>query len=260
MIILLSPAKTLDFDSPLPTKQRSEPIYTKQAQRLINHLKKKSPRSLKKLMDISEDLAQLNYDRFQSWTQPSESSESRPAVFAFKGDVYQGLEVENFTENDLEFAQEHLRILSGLHGMLRPLDVILPYRLEMGTSLKLTPKTTNLYQFWGDSISRQLVQDMRENDSKALINLASAEYFKVVKPKLIDREIITPQFKDWKEGEYKTIGYFAKKARGMMAAYAIREKVTNPEQLKLFTGDQYTYNDELSKGNNWVFTRERVND
>ncbi len=257
MIILLSPAKTLDFETPLPILQKSEPIFPKQSQRLVNHLKKKSARSLKKLMDISDDLAELNHQRFQTWIQPVDSNQSRPAIFAFKGDVYLGLRAETFSENDLEFAQEHLRILSGLHGVLRPLDLILPYRLEMGTSLKVTPKVTNLYKFWGDSIARHLKLEMQENDSKGLINLASEEYFKAVKTKQIDRDIITPVFYDWKNGDYKMIGYFAKKARGMMAAFAIREKITLPEQLKSFNEENYTFNDRLSKENKWVFTREQ---
>jgi len=257
MIILLSPAKTLDFESPLPSVQRSEPIYTKQSERLIKQLRKKSVRSLKKLMNLSEDLAQLNYDRYQSWCQPVESDIARPAIFAFKGDVYQGLQAESLNENDLEFAQRHLRILSGLHGMLRPLDVILPYRLEMGTKLKLTNKVTNLYQFWGDVLTRQLNEDMKFHGSGALVNLSSNEYFKAINKKLVEQPIITPEFRDWKNGEYKMIGFFAKKARGMMAGYAVREKITDPGELKLFHEDGYAYNEELSSGNKWVFTREQ---
>lgn len=258
MIVLLSPAKSLDFESPLPTDQRSEPIYTKESERLVKHLRKKSPRSLKKLMNISEDLAQLNYDRFQSWCQPVESPQARPALFAFKGDVYQGMNPEAFSENDIEFAQRHLRILSGLHGMLRPLDVILPYRLEMGARLKLTNKVANLYQFWGDALTLQLNEDMKFHGSKALVNLASNEYFKAINKKLLDRPVITPEFRDWKNGEYKMIGFFAKKARGMMAAFAIREKITDPGELKLFNEGGYAYNDKVSDDTHWVFTREQT--
>lgn len=257
MIILLSPAKTLDFESPVPTKQRSEPIFTKQSERLVRDLKKKSAKGLKKLMDLSEDLAQLNYDRYQSWVQPCESPAARPAVFAFKGDVYQGLQAETMSENDLAFAQQHLRILSGLHGILYPLDVILPYRLEMGTKLKFSKNISNLYQYWGDSITVHLMADLKANGATALINLASNEYFKAVKPDLIERPIITPEFRDWKNGEYKMISFFAKKARGMMASYAIREKITDPGELKLFHEDGYAYNDKLSEGNSWIFTRKQ---
>lgn len=256
MIILISPAKTLDFETPVSSKLKSEPRFAGQSQRLVNHLKKKSPRSLKKLMDISDDLAALNHERYQSWSQPADSDHSKPAVFAFKGDVYLGLQAEKLNENDLEFAQDHLRILSGLHGILRPMDLILPYRLEMGTALKVTPKLSNLYKFWGDSITRELLKDLESTGSKAVVNLASEEYFKVIKSKLVDHEIITPAFYDWKNGEYKMIGYFAKKARGTMAAFAIRNKITNPEQLKLFNEENYSYNDRLTQGNKWIFTRE----
>lgn len=259
MIVILSPAKSLDFESPLKTDKNSQPRFTDESEKLISILKKKSVRQLKSMMDISEDLAQLNYDRYQSWKLPLKPPPARPAVFAFTGDVYQGLEANQFTEKQLDFAQDHLRILSGLYGVLRPLDLMLPYRLEMGTKLKVTAKKDNLYKFWDDALTKQINEDLAESNSKALVNLASNEYFKALKPKLIDKPIITPEFKDYKNGEYKMIGFFAKKARGLMAAHIVRKKITDPQKLKTFDSEGYTYNDKLSKGNKWVFTREDQN-
>lgn len=259
MIVVLSPAKSLDFESSLKTDKHSQPHFVDQADKLVAILKKKSVRQLKSMMNISEDLAQLNVDRFQSWKLPLKPPAARPAIFAFTGDVYQGLEAKQFTEKQLDFAQVHLRILSGLYGLLRPLDLMLPYRLEMGTKLKVTPRKDNLYKFWDDALTEQINKDLEASNSKALINLASNEYFKALKPKLIDQPIITPEFKDYKNGEYKMIGFFAKKARGMMAAHIVSKKITDPENLKTFASEGYTYNDKLSKGNKWVFTRENQN-
>lgn len=259
MIIVLSPAKSLDFESPLKTDKNSQPRFTDESEKLVSILKKKSVRQLKSMMNISEDLAQLNADRFQSWKLPLKPPAARPAVFAFTGDVYQGLEAKQFTEKQLDFAQDHLRILSGLYGVLRPLDLMLPYRLEMGTKLKVTPKKDNLYKFWDNSLTEQINKDLEASNSKALINLASNEYFKALNSKLINQPVITPEFKDYKNGEYKMIGFFAKRARGLMAAHIVRKKLTDPEKLKTFASEGYTYNDKLSKGNKWVFTRENQN-
>ncbi len=257
MIILLSPAKTLDYESEIPQLELSALAFPQESQKLVNLLKKKSARSLKSLMNISDDLAQLNYDRFQSWVQPVESSAARPAIYAFKGDVYLGLKAEQFSDSDLAFASDHLRILSGLYGMLRPLDAMLPYRLEMGTKLKVTPKVQNLYQFWSKKLTDRLNEQLNSGEHQAVVNLASNEYFKAIDAKNLEKAVITPQFKDWKSGDYKMIGFFAKKARGLMAAYAVRERIVDPENLKLFNEEGYSYNDKLSQGNNWVFTREQ---
>jgi len=256
MIIVLSPAKSLDFDSELPECDHSALLFPEKAEKLVGKMKKMSVKKLKSLMDISEDLAQLNADRFQTWQLPITTTAGRPAVFAFTGDVYQGMEAKRFNKKDLKFAQQHVRILSGLYGVLRPLDLMLPYRLEMGTKVNLTAKVTNLYQFWGDEITNQINDDLNSTSSQALVNLASNEYFKSIKPKKIVQPIITPEFRDWKNGEYKMIGFFAKKARGMMARYIVKNQLTDPEKIKGFSEDGYTYNDKLSKEYKWVFTRE----
>lgn len=256
MIILLSPAKSLNYESKLPVDFKSEPRFTMESERLASFLKKKSAKSLKQMMNLSDDLAQLNYERYQTWMQPAESDYSRPAVFAFAGDVFQSLDAYTLSEDELKFAQDHVRILSGLYGLLRPMDVMLPYRLEMGTKVGLSKKVNNLYQFWGEGITKQLVDDLKSSGG-SVVNLASNEYFKAVKPALITESIITPEFRDWKNGEYKMIGFFAKKARGLMTRFAVKNKVTKSEELKEFNEAGYTYNDRLSKDNKWVFTREQ---
>lgn len=255
MIVVLSPAKSLDFDSELPDHSHSNPIYPQEAEKLVNKLKKYSVGKLKSLMNISEDLAQLNAERYQVWSLPFSEPTARAAIFAFTGDVYLGLEAQSLKKTEIDFAQKHLRILSGLYGVLRPLDLIMPYRLEMGTKLNYSTKVKNLYQFWGDLITRQILKDMETVSGDVLVNLASNEYFKSIDVKKVP-SIITPEFRDWKNGEYKMIGFFAKRARGMMARYIVQHQITDPEQLKGFSESGYTFNAQLTKGNKWVFARD----
>lgn len=253
MITLISPAKTLDFESNWEIEGTTLPYFIENAEYLNSKLQKISVKQLGKLMGISTDLAVLNYDRFQKFSVPFNTKNARPAIFAFKGDVYIGLDAETLTHEDLSFAQNHLRILSGLYGLLRPLDLMQAYRLEMGTAVRITPAKPNLYSYWADSISNRLKEEM---DDEVLINLASAEYFKAVRAKKFKGRIITPQFLDAKGGEYKMIGFFAKKARGLMSRYIIQNKINEPNQLKSFELEGYSYNAKLSKADDWVFTRE----
>lgn len=255
MLVVISPAKNLDFESPLPTQQYSAPEFLAHSQQLIDVCKQLTPAQLSSLMGISDKLAGLNAARFAQWQQPFTTENARPAVFAFNGDVYTGLQAHSLTETQLTFAQQHLRILSGLYGLLKPLDLIQAYRLEMGTKLE-NSRGTNLYQFWGEIITKAVNQALVEQGDEVLVNLASNEYFKSVKPKQLAGQIITPAFKDWKNGQYKMISFFAKKARGLMARYIIEQQLTEVEQLKQFDSEGYQYNTELSKGNNWVFTRK----
>ena len=251
MLILISPSKTLDFSRNFITPENTMPDFLTEAEELITELRKYSTSRLSKLMNVSTKLAQLNYDRYQYWTLPFNSENSRQALLAFKGDVYDGLNAETFTESDFIFAQDHLRILSGLYGILKPLDLMQPYRLEMGTPLK-TRKWKDLYDFWGSKITDKINECIKED---ILINLASNEYFKAVKKKNIQARIITPIFKDYKNGSYKFMSLYGKKARGLMASFIIRNKLIDTEQLKLFDMDGYYFNDEMSSTNEWVFTR-----
>jgi cytoplasmic iron level regulating protein YaaA (DUF328/UPF0246 family) len=205
-------------------------------------------------MEVSMKLAELNFERFEAWHTPFTQENARQAVLAFKGDVYTGLEAESFSAADFKFAQNHLRILSGLYGLLRPLDLMQPYRLEMGRKVD-TERGRNLYEFWGEIITEGLNRQLKKLKSPYLINLASNEYFRSVKPKLLDGEIITPEFKDWKNGQYKMMGVYAKKARGQLSRFVIQNQLTEPEAMKAFNVDGYTFNEEMSKGNTWVFTR-----
>jgi len=254
MITVISPAKTLDFDTPACTEQYSEPTFLKESKQLIGVLKKKSAGELEELMSISTDLATLNRDRYKSWQVPFTPENAKQAALAFKGDVYLGLEAQQYTAKQLQFAQQHLRILSGLYGLLRPLDLIQPYRLEMGTALE-TRRGGNLYDFWGDKITQALEADLAQQKKPVLVNLASNEYFKSVQAKNLHAEVITPNFKYWKNGKWMFISFFAKKARGQLATYIIKNRITSPEKIKGFDIDGYAYNEELSKGNNWIFSR-----
>ena len=255
MLLVVSPAKNLDFDSPLVTANYSQPQLLEHSQALINHCIKLTPAQLSSLMGISDKLAGLNAARFGQWAVPFTAENARPAVLAFNGDVYTGLDAQSFNEDDFEFAQQHLRILSGLYGLLKPLDLMQAYRLEMGTKL-LNDRGANLYQFWGDIITNELNQVLKRQGDDILINLASNEYFKSIKKKSLKATIITPAFKDWKNGQYKIISFFAKKARGLMARYIIEKKLTDVEQLKNFDLAGYQFNREFSQGNDWVFTRK----
>ncbi len=256
MLMLISPAKSLDMQATFPALETSEARFLEDSQQLINQLLDFSPDDIKQLMGISEKLSDLNYQRFQNWTQAG-SAEQCPALFAFQGGVYQGLAAHTLTLAEIDFAQQHLRILSGLYAVLRPLDLMQAYRLEMGTKLQ-NKRGANLYAFWGDKISALIKADMADQQSSTLVNLASNEYFKAVKPKLIDAQLITPVFKDYKNGQYKIISFYAKKARGMMVNYAIKHKIIQAEELKDFTAAGYRYADELSDENQWVFIRDEL--
>ncbi len=258
MLIVVSPAKSLDFDSPLPTKKHSAPRMLEDSQELVDVMAEKSPREIAKMMRISESLGELNHERFQDWEAPFTTDNARPALLAFTGDVYMGMDPRGtFTERDYTHAQKVLRILSGLYGVLRPLDLMQPYRLEMGTSLP-TARGKDLYGFWGDRITRILNEDLEASPgAKALINLASNEYFGSVDLSGVDARVVTPTFLDSKEGgDYKIVSFFAKRARGSMTGWIIRERIKSVAALKGFTGMGYRYDSERSKVDQPVFIRE----
>ncbi|AWB68197.1 peroxide stress protein YaaA [Saccharobesus litoralis] len=257
MLMLVSPAKNLDFDTPAPTQVFSQPELLEHSQELIEVCKQLAPQEIGSLMKISDKLAGLNAARFAEWSQPFNQDNAKQAVFAFNGDVYTGLDANSLSATKIEFCQQHLRILSGLYGLLKPLDLMQAYRLEMGTKLA-NDRGANLYQFWGEEITNKLNQTLTELNSETLINLASNEYFKSVKPKLLNAKIITPQFKDWKNGQYKMISFFAKKARGMMVRYIIDNQITDIEGILKFDIAGYQYNAELSKPDAPVFTRKEA--
>ena len=256
MLIVISPAKTLDYETPPGVDSFSQPAYLDQSQILIDKLRKQTANKLGKLMKISPGLSELNKERYQQWQQPFDPHNAKQAVFAFKGDVYVGLEAENMSKADLDWAQQHLRILSGLYGLLRPLDLMQPYRLEMGTALK-TRRGKNLYEFWNDRISDGLNQQLKKINAGYLVNLASNEYFKSVKPNHLNAEIITPAFLDWKNDEYKMIGFFAKKARGSMSAWIIRNRIEDINALSRFDVDGYKFDKSLSTPLSPVFIRKQ---
>ena len=256
MLIVISPAKTLDYETPPKTKVFTTPDYLGHSQQLINCLRNFSSLDISDLMNVSAKIADLNFDRYESWKKPFTVKNAKQSILAFKGDVYTGLNAETFKSDDFKFAQNHLRVLSGLYGLLRPLDLMQPYRLEMGTKLK-TDKGKNLYEFWGSDITEGLNKQLKKIKSDILINLASNEYFKSVKTKELNAEIITPAFKEYKNGEYKMIGIYAKKARGLLSRYIIENKLSDPEDIKSFKEDGYRFSKQLSKGNNWVFTRKQ---
>jgi cytoplasmic iron level regulating protein YaaA (DUF328/UPF0246 family) len=257
MLLVVSPAKNLDYDSPLATEQFSQPELLEHSQLLIKQCKKLTPADISSLMGISDKLAGLNAARFGEWATPFTQDNARQAILAFNGDVYTGLDAKSFSEKDFAFAQQHMRILSGLYGLLKPLDLMQAYRLEMGKKLD-NDRGSNLYQFWGDIITEHLNAALAAQGDNVLINLASNEYFKSVKKKSLKAEVITPAFKDWKNGQYKMISFFAKKARGLMARYIIENQITDVEQLKAFDVAGYQYSTELSKANDWVFTRQEA--
>jgi cytoplasmic iron level regulating protein YaaA (DUF328/UPF0246 family) len=254
MLSVISPAKTLDFESACPPHQVSECDYLAPADELITELRRLSRTRLADLMEISPALAELNYQRYRDWSLPLTEDNARAAIFAFKGDVYTGLTLDTYGSVDLKFAQKHLRILSGLYGLLRPLDLMFPYRLEMGTALK-TKRGKNLYEFWGDRLVDGLNAALTKSGSDVLVNLASQEYFKAVPPAKLKGRIVTPHFKEKKNGEYKIVSFFAKKARGMMVDFLIKNAINEPEPMKSFDTDGYRFNPELGDSDNWVFTR-----
>lgn len=252
MLLLISPAKSFDFESPSHTNSSSEPDFVAESTRLIKKVGTFSRKKLGTLMNISPELAALNVARYQKWTPQPKKEDTKQALLAFNGEVFRGLNAKEMNEQDLQFAQDHLRILSGLYGLLRPLDLIQPYRLEMGTKLKYY-NYNNLYQFWGDKITKRINADLGE--SNCIVNLASTEYYKAVKESKLKQKVITPIFKDFSNGEYKILMTYAKNARGTMANYIIKNRVTNPELIKSFTSNGYVYDAAQSDESNWVFVR-----
>ncbi len=255
MIIVISPAKTLDFESPLPTDRYTLPDYLDDSAELVETMRRYSALDIAEIMKVSMKIAELNHARFADWHTPFTPENARPAIFAFKGDVYDGIDAYSLDEETLDFLQDHLRILSGLYGLLRPLDLMQPYRLEMGRKIE-NPRGKNLYEFWGNKITDAL-NALLARDDGVLIDLASNEYFKAVKTKALEGRIITPQFKDWKNGQYKMISFYAKKARGMMTRYIAENRLTDPEAIKDFDTAGYHYSEELSQGDDWVFLRRQ---
>lgn len=252
MKIVISPAKSLDFETQLPTKQYTEGNFLKEANTVHKVLKKKKPKELSELMAISEKLADLNWQRNQEWATPFTPENARPAVYAFNGDVYIGLDAYSLPEEKLEVLQDKLRILSGLYGLLKPLDLIQPYRLEMGTRLPIG-KSKDLYEFWKTKLTKALNAELKKDE--LFINLASNEYFSAIDKKALKVPVITPEFKDYKDGKLKMISFFAKKARGMMVRYIIETNAETIEDLKGFNYEGYQYDANLSKGYTLVFTR-----
>lgn len=256
MIIVISPAKTLDMDfEKVASRKISEPLFIKQSSMLVKQLKLLKTADVRKLMGVSQKIAELNQQRYQQWSLPFTKENAKPALLAFKGDVYQGMDVATFTGQDFEFAQKHLRILSGLYGCLRPMDLIQPYRLEMGTALK-NQSGNNLYEFWGNSITEHLEEEIKGSKSKVLVNLASQEYFKSVHTRNLTAEIVTPVFKDYKNGQYKVISFLAKKARGMMCSYIIKNRINIPEEMLAFDEGGYRFDEKQSTLHEYIFLRK----
>jgi uncharacterized protein len=255
MLALISPAKTLDYESNLPTDSFTIPRLLDHSQQLIDVSRKLSALEIANLMSVSEKIAHLNVERFRDWQADFDFSNARQAIFAFKGDVYTGLDAYALSDDNISYAQQHLRMLSGLYGLLRPLDLMMPYRLEMGTKLK-NERGTNLYQFWDQTITDLINKDLAEQQSELLVNLASDEYYKAVKESKIKAEIIKPIFLDQKNGKYKVISFYAKKARGLMARYMIENKISRIEDLKAFNTDGYYFDADSSLKGELVFKRE----
>ncbi|WP_158781893.1 peroxide stress protein YaaA [Pantoea sp. BAV 3049] len=257
MLMVISPAKTLDFESELATDRFTQPALLDDSRKLIEVARKLTPVQIGKLMSISDKLADLNAGRFQNWQTPFSPDNARQAILAFKGDVYTGLQAETFKEKDFDFAQQHLRMLSGLYGLLRPLDLMQPYRLEMGIKLE-NPAGKDLYSFWGDRLTVVLNEALAEQGDDVLINLASDEYFKAVKPKKLNGRIIKPVFLDEKNGKFKVISFYAKKARGLMSRYIIEHRLSKPAQLKKFDVDGYFFVADESNEHELVFKRHET--
>ena len=255
MLMVISPAKTLDYDTPPVIDKSTQPRFVEHSVELIEVLREKSPQDIAKLMSLSDKLASLNVARYGSWERESTPQNAKQALLAFKGDVYTGLNAEDFSTDDFAFAQQHLRMLSGLYGLLRPLDLMQPYRLEMGTKLA-NPRGKDLYTFWGERISQWLNEDLEAQGDQVLLNLASQEYFGAVKPKALTARVIDTVFKDQKNGQYKIISFYAKKARGLMARYVIKERLQDPEGLKDFNLDGYRFDAVSSSENQLVFLRD----
>lgn len=254
MLIVLSPAKKLDFDSENLSEATGQPRFLAQAKKLARQAKKLKSQDLQAMMGISEQLADLNVARFKAFKPPFTPANARPAIDAFQGDVYVGFDAQSLSENDRNYANRHIRILSGLYGLLNPLDLMQAYRLEMGTKFN-NERGTNLYHFWGDLLAKAIDKDLTDHSHKVLINLASNEYFKAVPVKALKAPVITPVFQDVKDGRARVISFLAKKARGMMARYIVDNQIDDPEALKKFTGGGYRFDPMASTGSRWIFSR-----
>lgn len=256
MLIVLSPAKSLDFETEATTSQFSMPEFLSQSQQLVDLLKLLSPAELGSLMKISDKLAVLNVARYGSWTLPFTKDNAKQALLCFTGDVYRGLDATTLDQKGLDYAQQKIRIISGLYGILKPLDLMQPYRLEMGSRLN-NDRGKDLYTFWGEQLQQSISDDLGNHTFPTLINLASKEYFTALKLPSFQFRVITPVFKDWKNGQYKHINFYAKKARGLMSRYAIDHQIEDPLQLKQFDYEGYQFDDALSDENNWIYTRKQ---
>jgi cytoplasmic iron level regulating protein YaaA (DUF328/UPF0246 family) len=256
MLTVISPAKTLDFETPAITEEFSQPTLLRDSHRLNQYLRHLSSDDLSKLMSVSSNIGDLNVERNLRWTTPFTLGNAKQALFAFKGDVYIGLDANTMSNDDLQFAQGHLRMLSGLYGVLRPLDLMQAYRLEMGTRL-VTDAGTNLYQFWDTRITDCLNGELAQTEGDTLVNLASNEYFKAIKLKSFRGHVVTPLFKEYHKGTLKIISFYAKKARGLMARYIIDNQINEVDKLKEFDREGYTYDSSLSNENEWLFTRQQ---
>jgi cytoplasmic iron level regulating protein YaaA (DUF328/UPF0246 family) len=254
MLAVISPAKTLDFQTPVPTAEQTDLLFPEAAATLVDQLRTYSPEELQGLMALSPKLAQLNAERFSTWQLPFALEQSRAAIFAFKGDVYTGLDAYTLAPEQLAYLNQHLYILSGLYGLLRPTDGILPYRLEMGRKVS-TKQGSTLYEYWGERLAQTVLASLHQSHHKVLINLASQEYFQSIAPHLEGVRVITPIFQDEKNGTYKVISFYAKKARGLMVRYMADHQLSDPDALKLFNEQGYRFNEELSTENEWVFRR-----
>lgn len=257
MLIFLSPAKSLDYQTPPQVAVHTQPAYLKQAQSLIEQLRRLSPAEIAKLMDLSDQLALLNFNRYADWSLPFTPENAKQAVLAFDGDVYDGLDARHLSADDLDFAQQHVRILSGLYGLLRPLDLMQPYRLEMGTKFA-NAKGKDLYVFWGNTLLDAINAELAAMPRPVVVNLASEEYFKAAVGRKIQGTVIQPVFEDWKNGKYKIISFYAKRARGLMTRYAVLNRLSEPEALQGFTVDGYAFAPEVSDATTWVFRRREV--
>ena len=253
MLLIISPAKTLKTDISA-SQDSTMPIFIKEAKYLASELKKFKPAQLSQLMGISAKLAQLNYERYQQWKSPYNNKESFNAIYTFRGEVFNGIDIDSFSEKEIEYTNKHLRILSGLYGILKPMDAILPYRLEMGTKLILG-ENKNLYNYWGNLITDIINKDLAELKDDTLINLASEEYFRSINTKILKASIITPIFKEYKNGKYKVISIYAKKARGLMSSYILKNQLKRVEDIKHFDAEGYYFNDIISDKEQFIFTR-----
>ncbi|TDV55593.1 hypothetical protein EC919_103136 [Pseudomonas graminis] len=255
MLMVISPAKTLDFDTTPTTKRYTQPQFLDHSQELISQLRDMTPAQIGELMHLSDKLSGLNAARFGSWNPAFTPENAKQALLAFKGDVYTGLDADTLSGPDLTYAQKHLRMLSGLYGLLRPLDLMQPYRLEMGTKLA-NARGKDLYAFWGDRISEWLNEALKEQGDDVLLNLASNEYFSAVKRPALNARVIETEFRDQKNGQYKIISFYAKKARGMMTRFVISERISKPKDLTQFDAHGYRYSNELSSPDKLVFLRD----